>query len=281
MAFVWSGCQTIPLWSENSAEGKRQLDPPADFPRPLEVVSEVYPIELETKTINAYNAAPETEFASPYLIVLIDDEEVTRGWQDEVRRLSSLGYVVICLPNPGYEDPQENEAVWGEVLFLTVEWISRLHDTRGRKGAVIGFGDAGARALQLSLLEDRLETAVAWQPPPVVGRTMLPDLSVHWLLINPPQDFENEQFKDWATLNGLEYDFVEYEGALIDFAKPGTTSYFTADADRARAVQQRFLLEQIGSTLSPSLEEISKLNEEENNPRSQILFEESSETLER
>lgn len=248
-----SGCRT----PEKRVDSLRAEDPPIKVPRALTVKAGSLPLATSFGIINGHLARPATPFESPYVLLLTDSVELEDEWLRETERISSAGYVVACLPAPEFEDPRDLALAWGEVLQRAVGYLEELPETDQRNGAVIGYGDSGARALQLSLVAPEIVSAVVWNPPPVAGGGVLSAEGVEWLIIGPSPEFDEEPFQDWLTLNGVSMKTVPMENIPLTFGKPtDRQSYYTLEADRARGIQSLFLLETIGSTDAPSLREV-------------------------
>ncbi len=197
--------------------------------------------------------------------------------QNEAQRLASGGYVVLVIPPPEATDPQERTNAWSRRLQKAVSILVGAQETRDRSLTVIGFGEGAARALQLSLIEPSITSAVAWNPPQISGGARLKFPKTSWLVINPPQSFQDPAFSDWAALNGINITLMnirDYTGhsstsdsaptaetpftAPATFGAPGEPSYFTPQADEARLRQQLFLIEHVGSVDAPALSELEK-----------------------
>lgn len=212
--------------------------------------------------VSGFLATPATPYPAPGVLYLPGQEGVSEAVEKEAERLASGGYVVLVIPPPSETDPRERTAAWSQRMQKAVLTLQGAQETRDRALSVIGYGEGAARALQLSLIEPAITSAVAWDPPPISGGAKLNAPNTAWLVINPPPGFNEPTFRDWTALNGIQVTTVAVPEALKNsseaFGTPGEQTYFTPQADQARLRQQVFLIEQIGSVDAPALKELEK-----------------------
>ncbi|WP_090078343.1 dienelactone hydrolase family protein [Halpernia frigidisoli] len=209
---------------------------------PVPVKTEVVEYQLNGKTYKSFAAFQNTDEKKPVVIVIPEWWGLNDYAKSRAKKLADLGYFALAVDFYGdgqfVETPDEattlsapfytNSKLAKETFDAAKNSLSKFPSADTTQTAVIGYCFGGAQALNMARQEADLKGVVSFH-----GNLMTcvkpSNNDVPYLVLNGEDDSyvpqkERDAFKKQMDSAQIDYQFVNYPGAVHSFTNPNSTA---------------------------------------------------------